>query len=230
MENIFEREEWLLGKDSVEALIDKQVALFGLGGVGGACFEALVRAGIGTIVVIDGDSFAPSNLNRQILSNQSSIGTLKTEVAVDRGHSINPNVIIISISEFYTPERPCINDFSPFDFVIDCIDDVKAKLDIIAKATEAGTPIISALGCGNKIHPESLHVSDIFKTDTDPLARVIRQKLRKMGIKKLDVVYSSEKPLLNSEDPTRIGSISFVPPVAGYLMAGYVIRKLLNIQ
>ena len=230
MENIFEREEWMLGKDAVKSLIDKQVALFGLGGVGGACFEALVRAGIGTIYVIDGDKFASSNLNRQILSDQSSIGSPKTEVAVKRGLSINPSIEIVPFNEFYRPEHPCIEDFSKFDYVIDCIDDVKAKLDIIAKATEAGAPIISALGCGNKIHPESLHVSDIFKTDTDPLARVIRQKLRKMGIKKLDVVYSNEKRILNDEDSTRIGSISFVPPVAGYLMAGHVIRSLLNIQ
>jgi len=230
MENIFEREEWMLGEEAVKALTDKQVALFGLGGVGGACFEALVRAGIGTIVAVDGDVFSPSNLNRQILSDQSSIGLSKAEVAAKRARSINLKINIIPINAFYKPESPCVEDFSKFDYVIDCIDDVKAKLDIIAKATEAGVPIISALGCGNKIHPESLHVSDIFKTDTDPLARVIRQKLRKMGIKKLDVMYSNEKPILNQEDPTRIGSISFVPPVAGYLMAGHVIRKLLNIQ
>ncbi len=230
MDSIFEREEWLLGKEAVKALIDKQVVLFGLGGVGGACFEALVRAGIGTIAVVDGDAFAPSNLNRQILSDQSSVGMPKTEVALKRGQSINPSIRIVPINEFYRPESPCIDDFSKFDYVIDCIDDVKAKLDIIAKANEAGVPIISALGCGNKIHPESLHVSDIFKTDTDPLARVIRQKLRKMGIRKLDVVYSDEKPIQNLEDPTRIGSISFVPPVAGYLMAAHAIRRMLNLQ
>ena len=232
MENLFLRQEMMLGKTATESLMNKRVLLFGLGGVGGACFEALVRAGIRSITLVDGDVFAPTNLNRQILASHLTLGRKKVEVALERAKEINPNVQIDSIPLFYDPDNPCIASFSEYDYVFDAIDDVRAKLDIIEKCYQFGTPIISALGCGNKIFPEKLQISDIFCTSVDPLARALRQKLRKRGIKKLNVVYSPEKPLPVQTDQKegRVGSVSFVPPVAGYLMAGFAIRDLLNLN
>ncbi len=233
------RTEYLLGSEAVERLRRAHVALFGVGGVGGAVFEALLRAGVGEITVIDGDDVAPSNLNRQLITDLPSIGRPKVDVAADRAALIAPECKVNRINTFYLPENAeeLGLDFSSFDYIADCIDTVTAKLDIITRAYHLGTPIISAMGAGNKLHPELFEISDIYKTSVCPLARVMRRELRARDVRKLCVVYSKEPAREYAKMPPpegergRIppGSVSFVPPVAGYIMAGRIIRDLTDV-
>ena len=232
------RSELLLGKENIDRLHSSRVAIFGLGGVGGNAFEALVRAGVGELDVIDSDSFKLTNINRQLLATHSTIGLKKTDVAEKRAKELNPNVIIHKHDHFYLPNDPGDIDFASFDYVVDCIDTVSAKLDIISKCKELGVPVISALGCGNRLDPSALVVTDISKTEMDPLAKVLRKACRERGIKKLMVVYSKEKPIkplvIRDDKPGEMhqrdvpGSSSFVPPAAGLLLASYVVRDLLQ--
>lgn len=233
------RTEYLLGTEAVARLRHAHVALFGVGGVGGAVFEALLRAGVGEITVIDGDDVAPSNLNRQLITDLPSIGRPKVDVAADRAALIAPECKVNRINAFYLPENAdeLGLDFSSFDYIADCIDTVTAKLDIITRAYHLGTPIISAMGAGNKLHPELFEISDIYKTSVCPLARVMRRELRVRGVRKLCVVYSKEPAREYAKVPPpegergRIppGSVSFVPPVAGYIMAGRIIRDITGV-
>lgn len=233
------RTKYLLGDDAMDRLHRAHVALFGVGGVGGAVFEALVRAGVGEITIIDGDDVAPSNLNRQLISDLRCIGRPKVDAAADRAAIIAPECKINKIYAFYLPENADKwgLDFSSFDYIADCIDTVSAKIDIITWAYSLGTPIISAMGAGNKLHPELFEIDDIYKTSVCPLARVMRRELRARGVDKLCVVYSKETAREYAEMPApagergRIppGSVSFVPPVAGYIMAGRIIRDICGV-
>lgn len=232
MQSEFERSARLFGLEAMERLSKKKVLLFGLGGVGGACFEALVRGGIGFFTVADGDVVDISNMNRQILFTHQDIGRAKVAVAAARAKSINPSVVVEEKHIFYLPENDGGINFADYDYVVDAIDTVAAKLDIIERCKELQIPIISAMGCGNKVDPGQLKIADIYKTDVCPLARVMRAKLRKMGIDSLKVVYSTEPPIKQArpdgEKRTLPGSSSFVPPAAGYLMASAVIRDLIE--
>jgi len=232
MQSEFERSARIFGWEKMEALAKKRVAVFGLGGVGGACFEALVRGGIGHFLIVDGDKVDVSNLNRQVLFTHDEVGMSKVHIASERAKKINPLVEVVAKEMFYLPENANEIDLSQCDYAVDAVDTVAAKLEIIRRCKEAGVPIISAMGCGNKVDPEKLRIADIYKTDTCPLARIMRANLRKMGIKDLKVVYSTEVPLKSKREEgakrTSPGSTSFVPPVAGYLMAGQVIRDLVN--
>lgn len=234
MQNEFERSARVFGVEAMDALSKARVAVFGIGGVGGACFEALVRGGIGHITIIDGDLVDISNLNRQILFTHDDIGLPKVEVAAQRAKRINPCIDIQSKRMFYLPENASEIDLSEFDYVVDAVDTVAAKMEIIKRCDELNIPIISAMGCGNKIDPGKLKIADIYETDTCPLARIIRSNARKLGIKKLKVVYSTETPSKSKreegEKRTSPGSTSFVPPAAGLLMAGQVVRDLLDLK
>ena len=230
--NQFTRSEWLLGKEAIEKLHKCHVALFGVGGVGGAAMEALARAGIGAIDLIDNDVVSLTNLNRQLVATHETIGKKKVDVGEKRILSIYPECKVKKFPLFYLPGETQI-DFSQYDYVIDAIDTVKAKLDLIKKCQEAGVPVISALGCGNRLDPSKLLVTDLFKTENDPLAKVMRREARALGIKKLKVVCSKELPLKpnKEEEEGKIsspGSSPFVPPVAGYLLASEVIKDLLE--
>ena len=226
---------YLLGEEAVRRLAGAHVALFGVGGVGGAVLEALVRAGVGRLTLIDGDDVAPSNLNRQIITDTVNIGVPKTAAAAARVSAINPDCTVRTINAFYLPGDA---DYLDIDYVADCIDTVSAKLDIITRAVAAGVPVISAMGAGNKLHPELFELADIYSTSVCPLARVMRRELKARGIKKLNVVYSREEahPYAVKPEPEgergRIppGSVSFVPPVAGYIMAGKIIRDIAGIK
>lgn len=239
MEQAFSRLELLYGKKALETLKRKRVAVFGVGGVGGYALEALARSAVGEIDVIDNDVFAPSNLNRQILATISSLGRNKVDVAEERIHSINPECIVRKHPHFYLPSDPGDIDLSEFDYVIDAIDTVSAKLDIITKAKELGVPIVSCMGCGNRLDPTKLRIADIYETSMDPLSKLIRRECRKRGIKSLYVVYSEEEVVRPIRDPQVFlgqekkarrkdtpGSISFVPSVAGLLIASVVINEL----
>jgi tRNA A37 threonylcarbamoyladenosine dehydratase len=228
------RSEMLLGSACLEKLAHSSVAIFGLGGVGGASVEALARAGVGEFHLIDPDEFNLSNLNRQILSSRKTIGRPKVEVAKERILDINPDAKVFTYPVFYLPDEDGGVDFSRFDYVIDAIDTVTAKVEIIRRCNELGIGIISCMGCGNRLDPSKLAVTDLFKTEGDPLSKVMRQKCRALGIKKLKVVYSTEEPLtpafkIESDSPTRRdvpGSTPFVPPVAGYLLAKEAVLDL----
>ena len=189
------RTELIMGRDALETLRGKKVAVFGVGGVGGYVTEALARCGIGTLELIDNDDIALTNLNRQIIATHRTLGMAKVEAFRERIHDINPEINVICWQTFYLPERAAEFDFGSYDFVVDAIDTVTAKLDIIRRCSEAGTPIISAMGCGNRMDPTKLVLTDIYKTQMDPLAKIIRHELKKSGIRKLPVVYSTEPPI-----------------------------------
>ena len=189
------RTERIMGRDALETLRGKKVAVFGVGGVGGYVTEALARCGIGTLELIDNDDIALTNLNRQIIATHRTLGMAKVEAFRERIHDINPEITVICRQTFYLPERAAEFDFGSYDFVVDAIDTVTAKLDIIRRCSEAGTPIISAMGCGNRMDPTKLVLTDIYKTQMDPLAKIIRHELKKSGIRKLPVVYSTEPPI-----------------------------------
>lgn len=233
MENQFSRTELLIGEAGVNKLKASHVAVFGVGGVGGYVVEALVRSGLGAIDIIDNDKVHITNLNRQIIATQSTIGRYKVDVMEERIKDINPNCKVTKYKTFFTPETSSEFDFSKYDYVVDAIDTVSGKIELVIKCNETNTPIISSMGAGNKMHPEMFEISDIYKTSVCPLAKVMRQELKKRGIKKLKVVYSKEIPLKPKTDEKNTsgkqvpGSNSFVPSAVGLIIAGEVIRHLL---
>ena len=233
VENQFERTALLLGKASVERLASKRVAVFGVGGVGGFVCEGLVRAGIGAIDIVDKDIVALSNINRQLIALHSTVGKNKVDVLEERLKDINKNLIIKKYKCFFLPETSETFDFREYDYVVDAIDTVTGKIELILKAKEAGVPIISAMGAGNKLEPAGFQVSDIYKTSVCPLARVMRRELKKRGVDKLKVVYSKEEPIkpqFEEGEEVVPGSISFVPPVVGLIIAGEVVKDLIRVE
>lgn len=231
--NQFERTALLLGKASVEKLAEKRVAVFGVGGVGGFVCEGLVRAGIGAIDIVDKDIVALSNINRQLIALHSTVGKNKVDVLEERLKDINKNLIIKKYKCFFLPETSETFDFREYDYVVDAIDTVTGKIELILKAKEAGVPIISAMGAGNKLEPAGFQVSDIYKTSVCPLARVMRRELKKRGVDKLKVVYSKEEPIkpqFEEGEEVVPGSISFVPPALGLIIAGEVVKDLIRVE
>jgi len=223
----FSRQELIFGKEANEKLKNSYVAVFGLGGVGSYVVEALVRSGIGKIDLIDNDKISVSNINRQLYATTKTVDLFKTEIAKERCLEINPDLEITVYNTFFMPDTSAEFDFSKYDYVVDAIDSVSSKIELVMKCQELNIPIISSMGTGNKLHPELFEISDIYKTSVCPLARVMRTELKKRGIKRLKVVYSKEVPLKQSGE--RIpSSISFTPPTAGLLMAGEVIRNLIT--
>lgn len=228
---IFSRSELLLGKEAMERLQKAHVAVFGVGGVGAACCEALCRGGVGKMTFIDPDAVSPTNINRQLVALHSTIGKNKAEVMKERALDINPNAQITVHPVFYSAENAADFPLTDYDFVVDCIDTVSSKLLLIETAHRLHVPIISALGAGNKQDPTLFRVADIYDTKVCPLARVLRSKLKKMGIAHHLTVYSEEvpmEPLTALEENGRHlpGSLSFVPPVMGMILAGEVIKRL----
>ena len=222
----FDRLELLIGKDNLEKLAQKKVLVFGIGGVGGHCVEALARSGITQFALVDKDVVEESNINRQLVASYQTLNHAKVDVMKERIISINPKAEVETRQMFYLPENENEFDFGKYDYVIDCVDTVTAKLSIIKKAKELSVPVISALGAGNKMNPTDLEVSDIFKTSVDPLAKVLRHELKKLGIKSLKVVYSKETPIdVNGRTP---GSNAFVPSSMGIIIASEVIKDLLK--
>lgn len=233
METQYTRTEMLIGAAAVEKIKSSTVAVFGIGGVGGYAVEALARAGVGRFILIDSDKVSISNINRQIIATHKSVGQYKTEAARERILEINPEATVETRNLFF--DKDCLSDFdfSSYDFVVDAIDSLGAKIELIAAAKAAGCPIISAMGAGNKLDPTRFEVADISKTDTCPLARAVRVALRKRGIEHLTVVYSKEKPCVPSvsESGERVpASISFVPSAMGLIIAGEVILRLAEIK
>ena len=216
----------------MEKLAAARVAVFGVGGVGGYAVEALARSGIGAIDVIDNDTFAVTNLNRQILATVNTIGREKVDVAAERVKEINPECSVTAHRLFFLPETAGEINFDSFDYIIDAIDTVTGKIAIIESAQKAGTPVISCMGAGNKTDPTAFEVADIYSTSVCPLARVMRRELKKRGISSLKVVYSREEPvtpaICGGENKTVPGSIAFVPSVAGLIAAGEVIKDLIK--
>ncbi|MGI6182366.1 MAG: tRNA threonylcarbamoyladenosine dehydratase [Agathobaculum sp.] len=242
----FSRTELLLGSESLSRLRRARVAVFGIGGVGGYTVEALARSGIGTLDLIDDDRICLTNLNRQIIALHSTIGQYKVDAARQRVLDINPDAVVHTYQTFYMPDTAGQFDFSQYDYIVDAIDTVTAKLELAVRAQQAGTPIISSMGTGNKLDPTAFAVTDIYKTSMCPLARVMRRELKKRGVKRLKVVYSTEEALspadacsedaAGSPDAVRTGaprrqipgSTAFVPAVAGLIIAGEVIRDLVQ--
>lgn len=226
----FERSALVLGEDAMDKLRSARVIVFGAGGVGGAAIEALARTGIGALTVVDADSVSKSNINRQILATDSTVGMKKVEAARLRVADIAPDCRFEGLAHFYTPEDRGGIDLADYDYIIDAIDTVKSKLYLIEEAARLGVPIICSMGTGNKTDPTRLTVSDISKTNTCPLAAVIRRECRKRGVKRLRVVWSDELPVravADSENGRHApGSVSFVPPVAGMILAGEVIKAI----
>lgn len=224
------RTAMLIGENGVEKLNRSHVAVFGVGGVGGYAVEALVRAGLGKITLVDSDRVAESNINRQIIATHNTVGQYKTEAMRDRIASINPDCEVICHSVFFDENNRSDFDFSSYDYVVDAIDSLSAKIDLISAAKESGTSIVSAMGAGNKLDPTMFEVSDISKTTVCPLARAVRIALRKRGINHLKVVYSKEEPAVKNntdENGNRVpASISFVPSVMGLIIAGEVIKDI----
>ena len=232
-ENQFERTALLLGKASVERLARKRVAVFGVGGVGGFVCEGLVRAGIGAIDIVDKDIVAISNINRQLIALHSTVGKNKVDVLEERLKDINKNLIIKKYKCFFLPETSETFDFREYDYVVDAIDTVTGKIELILKVKEAGVPIISAMGAGNKLEPAGFQVSDIYKTSVCPLARVMRRELKKRGVEKLKVVYSKEEPIkpqFEEGEEVVPGSVSFVPPALGLIIAGEIVKDLIRVE
>ena len=235
MNEQFIRTRMLLGDEAMERLQKARVAVFGLGGVGGYTVEALARAGIGQLDLIDSDTVSISNLNRQILATRSTVGMEKTEAARLRVLDINPDCVVRVHNVFYTPETADRFDFTQYDYIVDAIDTVTGKLALVQRAYEAGTPIICCMGTGNKLDASAFQVADISKTSMCPLARIMRKELGKRGIKHLKVVYSQEEALTPTgweEEAAAIGkrqipgSVSFVPGAAGLILAGEVIKDI----
>ena len=246
----FARTQLLLGVDAMNKLKNSRVAVFGIGGVGGYSVEALARSGVGAVDLIDDDKVCLTNINRQIIADVKTIGKYKVDVARDRILSINPRCKVTTYQCFYLPQNAKNFDFSQYDYVIDAVDTVTAKINLVMQANESGVPVISSMGAGNKLDPTAFVVSDIYKTDVCPLAKVMRRELKKRNIKKLKVVYSKEKPLVPIEDESIScrshcvcppgaerkctdrraipGSVAFVPSVVGLIIAGEVIKDLIK--
>ena len=237
MEEQFARTGMLLGEDAVERLAGARVAVFGLGGVGGYLVEALCRAGVGALDLIDKDEISLSNLNRQLLATHDTVGMPKTQAARQRIAQINPACVVREFTMFYLPETADALDFRDYDYIVDAVDTVAAKLALVQRAAECGTPIISCMGTGNKLDPTAFQVADISKTSMCPLARVMRRELGRRGIRHLKVVYSQEeaiKPTGWEEEAAALGkrqipgSVSFVPGAAGLILAGEVIKDIIR--
>ena len=226
MEERFSRTALLLGEAGVEKLRKSRVAVFGLGGVGSWCAEALARAGVGTLALVDKDRVEESNLNRQLVALTSTVGRPKAEVMRERVLDIFPACNVQAHELFYLPETAHLFPLGEYDYIADCIDNVTAKIHLICSAGAAGAPVISAMGAGNKLRADGFRVSDLAETRVDPLARVMRRELKKRGIEHLPVVWSDELP--KKGDPDTVGSVSFVPPVMGLLMAGFIVGELVN--
>ena len=234
----FLRTEMLLGTEALKKLNNSRVAIFGIGGVGGYTLEALVRAGVGEIDIIDSDDVAPSNINRQILATTKTVGRKKVDVAQERAKEINPEVRINKFPIFYLPDTAHLFDFNNYDYVVDAIDTISGKMELIRRAKACGTPIICSMGTGNKLDPTAFEVADIHKTSVCPLAKVIRTSCKKEGIKHLKVVYSKELPITPHEiegaeqkgttGRTSPASCSFVPSVSGLILASEVIKDIIN--
>ena len=232
--NIFSRAELLLGEEALHKLRSARVALFGIGGVGSFAAEALARGGVGHITLVDGDTVSITNINRQLIALHSTVGKEKTAVMAERIADISPETEVETYPVVYGAENRDLLDFSTYDYVIDAIDTVTSKLILIEEAKKAGVPVISCMGTGNKFHPERFEVTDISKTSVCPLAKVMRKELKVRGIKNVKVVYSKEEPQTPAESPETgkrqiPGSLSFVPPVAGLLLAGEVIRHIAGV-
>ena len=248
MLNQFSRTQLLLGADNMERLANAKVAVFGIGGVGGYVVEALARSGVGSFVIVDDDKVCLTNINRQIIATRKTVGKYKVDVMTERILEINPDAKVEARKCFYLPETKDEFDFSKYDYVVDAVDTVTAKIQLVMEAKEAGVPIISSMGAGNKFDPTAFQVADIYKTSVCPLAKVMRRELKKRGIKKLKVVYSQEKPTRPIEDMSIScrshcicppdaahkcterrdipGSTAFVPSVVGLIIAGEVIKDL----
>ncbi|MDE7192625.1 MAG: tRNA threonylcarbamoyladenosine dehydratase [Oscillospiraceae bacterium] len=231
--NIFSRTELILGSGAMKRLSAARVAVFGIGGVGGYTAEALARSGIGALDLIDNDTVSESNINRQIIALHSTVGRYKTEAAAERLQDINPNLKLTLHNTFFTPETASEFDFTQYDYVVDAIDTVTGKIELVMRAQSAGVPVISAMGAGNKLDPTAFEVGDIYSTSVCPLARVMRYELKKRGVKALKVVYSKEKPLVPAESGESSpkgkaipGSTAFVPPVVGLIIAGEVVKDI----
>lgn len=246
----FSRSELMLGKEGIEKLRNSKVAIFGVGGVGSYAVEALARTGVGSLVLIDDDCVCLTNINRQLLATRKTVGKPKVEAMRDRILEINPKCQVEMIQKFYMPDVAEELIDKSYDYIIDAIDTVTAKIDLVVRANEQGIPIISAMGAGNKVDPTRFEVSDIYKTTVDPLARVVRKELRNRGIKKLKVVYSKEEPIKPIETENSScsvgcicpkgttrkctekhqipGSLAFVPSVMGLIIAGEVIKDLVG--
>lgn len=224
MENQYTRTSAVLGEDAITKLKNCRVAVFGVGGVGSYTVEALARAGVGKIDLIDNDTFNVTNINRQLYATHKTIGQYKVDVARERILDINLECIVTTHKMFYLPENADSIDLSQYDYIVDAIDTVSAKVELIVRANKCGTKIISSMGTGNKLRPEMFEIADIYKTSVCPLAKVMRARLKKEGIKKLKVVYSKEEPITNPDNI--IGSVPFVPSVAGLIIAGEVVREL----
>lgn len=244
----FSRTELVIGKDAVKKLHNAKVAVFGIGGVGSFVVEGLVRAGVGNFILIDDDKVCLTNLNRQIIATRDTVGKPKVEVAKERILSINPDAKVESVQEFFMPDSKEILD-SSIDYVVDCVDTVTAKIEIVIRAKKYNVPIISCMGTGNKLDPTRFEVSDIYKTEICPLAKVMRKELRARGVESLKVVYSKEVPIVPNNDSESSckqncicppgtkrkctirnqvpGSISFVPSVAGLIIAGEVVKDII---
>ena len=251
MLNQFSRTELLFGKEAMKKLANSRVAVFGIGGVGGYTVEALIRSGIGAIDLIDDDKVCLTNINRQIYATRKTVGKYKVDVAAERIAEINPDAQVRTFKTFYTPETAEQFNFSDYDYVVDAIDTVTGKLELVINAEKSGTPIISSMGAGNKIDPTAFEVTDIYKTSVCPLAKVMRYELKRRGIKKLKVVYSKEKPITPIDDMAIScrtncicppgtarkctqrrqvpGSNAFVPSAVGLIIAGEVIKDLVQI-
>ena len=248
MLNQFSRTELLLGKEAMDILAKARVAVFGIGGVGGYTVEALARSGVGTIDLIDDDKVCLTNLNRQLIATRKTIGRYKVDVMKERILEINPEAVVNVHQCFFLPETKDEFDFSSYSYVVDAVDTVTAKIELVMSSQAAGVPVISSMGAGNKLNPAGFQVADIYETSVCPLAKVMRRELKKRGVKKLKVVYSQEKPLRPIEDMAIScrthcicppgaqhkcterrdipGSNAFVPPVVGLIIAGEVIKDL----
>ncbi len=250
MLNQFSRTELLLGKEAMDKLSRARVAVFGIGGVGGNACEALVRSGVGAFDLIDDDQVCLTNINRQIIATRKTVGQDKVEVMKERILSINPKADVRTYKTFFLPENADSFPFEEYDYVIDAVDTVTAKLELVMRATEKGVPIISSMGAGNKLDGSQFKVADIYKTKVCPLAKVMRRELKKRGVKKLKVVYSEEQPMRPIEDKAIScrancicppgaerkctdrrdipGSVAFVPPIVGLIIGGEVIKDLVS--
>lgn len=236
MQEQFTRTALLLGEEGIHKLNRSRVAVFGIGGVGGYTVEALARSGVGHFLLVDNDKVALSNLNRQIIATLDTVGKYKTRVMKERILSINPEAEVETRECFFLPENAEEFDFSSFDYVVDAVDTVAAKLELVVRAQKAGVPVISSMGAGNKLDPTRFEVADIYQTSVCPLARVMRRELKARGVKGLKVVYSREEPRTPVKSPLEEdkasarrsipGSIAFVPSVAGLIAAGEVIKDL----
>ncbi len=231
MDKRFERTALIAGEENINKLSKAVVAVFGIGGVGGYVCEALVRSGVGNFILFDGDTVARSNINRQIIALESTVGRYKTEVMKERMCLINPNVNVTAYNQFFSKENSGDFNFEGVDYIVDAVDDIKAKLELAVIADRLNIPIISAMGAGNKVDPTAFEVTDIFKTSVCPLARIMRRELRKLGIKKLKVVYSKEEPKnppYRIEGEKTVGSLAFVPSVMGLIISSEVFFFLIR--